>query len=967
MEARKDSLSTIKLCRFCLAQGDSLTSIYEKRSTKNTINLSLKILSCVSVEVFPSDRRPTYICNRCKFFMELSYDFKNFCRQADEHILQFIQNATPMTPMSWPQSLLKIFRLANKAPEVSVMKTVIEGGTTVHVTQESDSDEEDDENVYNVKIGDGSDDGSKSARIKVITATDTDKGKPKRGKGNTEGIYETLQNSEPELDEQEKLKKAMKREVALDRRNYPYRCQYCSARFATAPKLARHVRTHNEEKSFPCKYCNKSFVKSHHLTRHLRLKHRENIRTCRGPFGETDQYRCEQCEDSFATQDELIYHSAIHATQNLICPLCQEKFEDVDAVTAHIKSHVNGTEFMCELCELVFTSKEKLECHLSVAHDDELRSVPDESSTEMDVDEDEEDSTINVKELDDHMVVEIKKTSDYLIPNAQEESLEKLENTNSEESDCEPALPDLQTALAIASKSTGKEPAQISIATVGGATITKTVTPPKKDEKSETQTASILRKAEEVKKKVIPQVASEPIAEKKTNNKMENNSAGTSDKSLRMLEKDLQELKRTHPRNDVAKTPAKPLETLRSRRAQIHTSTPKPRTPTDDRKMQIVSRSPIPEKKLPERRILTKENKEPKESKDAKTNNGNAKEDKIAKEKEAKEREAKEKEAKEREAKEKEAKEREAKEKEAKEKEAKEKEAKQVKEKETPKNIVKNGSDKINSEEGIRRSTRPSKIKDYAKMIRDRSQDSDEENDDSDDTDDEEYKEVEKPVETKARARRASIKTPAPKATPPKTTSSPGTPAPRKRGRPRKDAVAAKVRKEEIEDEEVDEESESEKEKPKTPVVAEKQKDNKNASEAAPEINKSAVEQKPQGTLVSPTGQTLKKIPIKALPPGVKPMPLPVNARPMGGELCEMQIGKKVVKVQKIVMTKAEVEAMAKKGLVEMKDGTMVLKQGIKIPTSDASVLKTSLVGEDKESPSNKKVAPTRCDFGEDA
>lgn len=37
------------------------------------------------------------------------------------------------------------------------------------------------------------------------------------------------------------------------------------------------------------------------------------------------------------------------------------------------------------------------------------------------------------------------------------------------------------------------------------------------------------------------------------------------------------------------------------------------------------------------------------------------------------------------------------------------------------------------------------------------------------------------------------------------------------------------------------------------------------------------------------------------------------------GELCEMQIGKKLVKVQKIVMTKAEVEAMAKKGLVEMK------------------------------------------------
>lgn len=33
------------------------------------------------------------------------------------------------------------------------MKTVIEGGATVQVTaQESDSDEEDDENVFNVKV-----------------------------------------------------------------------------------------------------------------------------------------------------------------------------------------------------------------------------------------------------------------------------------------------------------------------------------------------------------------------------------------------------------------------------------------------------------------------------------------------------------------------------------------------------------------------------------------------------------------------------------------------------------------------------------------------------------------------------------------------------------------------------------------------------------------------------------------------
>lgn len=29
---------------------------------------------------------------------------------------------------------------------------------------------------------------------------------------------------------------------------------------------------------------------------------------------------------------------------------------------------------MCDLCELVFTSKEKLDTHVTVAHDDEMRS-----------------------------------------------------------------------------------------------------------------------------------------------------------------------------------------------------------------------------------------------------------------------------------------------------------------------------------------------------------------------------------------------------------------------------------------------------------------------------------------------------------------------------------------------------------------------------------------------------------------
>lgn len=32
------------------------------------------------------------------------------------------------------------------------------------------------------------------------------------------------------------------------------------------------------------------------------------------------------------------------------------------------------TEFMCDYCELIFTTKEKLDDHISFSHEDELRS-----------------------------------------------------------------------------------------------------------------------------------------------------------------------------------------------------------------------------------------------------------------------------------------------------------------------------------------------------------------------------------------------------------------------------------------------------------------------------------------------------------------------------------------------------------------------------------------------------------------
>lgn len=915
MEKRKESLSDIKLCRFCLTQDSSLTSLYDRSRDPILVTLPLKIMACVSIEVFPSDKMPSYICERCRVFMDICYDFKQICRRADESCLQFVQNGVPISAVNWPSSLTKIFQLTKRTASRPI-NTVVEGGATIAVTsQDMSENDNEEEETFNIKI-DASRDGSK--RIKVTPSGDKESSSAKK------------------------------------------------AGFTSVSKLSRHVRAHAGDRAYPCKYCNKSFVKSHHYTRHLRLKHEEQVRQARGGDAE---FRCEQCTESFSTQDELYYHSAIHATQNLTCPLCQEKFENVDAVTTHIRTHVNGIEFMCDFCELVFTSKEKLDAHMSAAHDDEAwpGKEMDESSLEADamdadVDDDDDDNGLNVKEEGDHMVVEIKKADGYMLK--KEIEVGQIVTTNSEGSGASVYTDSDAVECAEAPREPARRPPP---ATKSEATSSRL---PAANER-----ISILRKAEAMKRKAVVKEESDVPQKKERTAKVDSttNNAGSSDKSLRILEKELQELKRTTTR--VEGKPAKAAE-AKSKRQTVHTSTPKLRS-GDEKKAQTTPKPTTSvEKKPVERRIL---NKDPKEavarntvtsSKDDK-NVSSTKEDKpVADRDDAAKDNNNKKSSREDENPHEKAKmaDKNVAEKEEKgaSKEAKGKVTKEdvpssskneassstKTEKSAPaKNedkTVKNGDTSGSEDSSVRRSTRPSKIKNYASMIRDRTRMIRDEDDDEELSDmDEEFvgpePDSQEPPARKSLPKRQKSATPAPAAA-----STPvAAPAARRRGRPRKDTTP----KESVEDAEVDTPTVKEPEKKPEEPTKESEVTNKEipaetqTTPIQPTTPPTSTE--PQAnTLMSPTGQTLKKVPVKALPPGVKPLPLPLNAR---RDLCQMQIGKKMVKVQKIVMTKAEVEAMAKKGLLELKDGTMVLKQGIKLPGGDPAVLRSGLVSQGGE------------------
>ncbi|VVC94199.1 unnamed protein product [Leptidea sinapis] len=598
METRREALCGFNVCRFCLSPAGPLLNLYDKNQiSKESTNLKLKILTCLSIEIFPSDKMPQYICARCKYFMTTFYEFKKICRQADEIILNYLQRGTPLRTMPYPRVLQKLFK---NSTHIKTMKTVVEGSTVQVSSQDTSDTEDEDGNVYNVKIN-GPDDENNTACIKVVTSAE-----PEIPKGTRKG-------------------------------------------FSSVSKLTRHIRSHAGDRPYPCKFCEKSFTKSQHYTRHLRVVHRKN--STAASEVEAESYRCEECEETFTSQDDLIFHSAVHATQNLTCPLCQEKFATVDDVTAHIKSHVNGLEFMCDFCELVFTSKEKLDNHIASAHEEEFQNEMDqtqEDSMDADPEDDEDDTGIRVKEDGDNMVIEINKAHDFMMPEDQDDNEDRNDNTYSEDSEVDATFIDMQltegspvkkvsiivpenTSPAVASEMkiipaqnrVRKQMKTMSPNVTASAAQTKiaeavstpakdqaSLLPSKLDAKVNEQAPHIIRKAEEVKRKALPQV--EPSSAKKVIAKAESNNA--SDKSLRLLEKELQDLKRTNSRTEASKTPqSKPTEMLKGKqRSQIITSTPKTRL-TEEKKSQLSSKPVAIEKKQVERRV-TKENKEPKDN-----------------------------------------------------------------------------------------------------------------------------------------------------------------------------------------------------------------------------------------------------------------------------------------------------------------------------------------------------------------
>jgi hypothetical protein len=115
-------------------------------------------------------------------------------------------------------------------------------------------------------------------------------------------------------------------------------CKFCGVSFQTKPSLLEHENMHQTTEPNKCFFCQRNFNDHTALLVHQKLT---------GHMKTTN--RCEFCEESFETKEDLELHIAMHKKNGegkLIfeCQYCPKSFSKEISLLSHQKVHVADTE-----------------------------------------------------------------------------------------------------------------------------------------------------------------------------------------------------------------------------------------------------------------------------------------------------------------------------------------------------------------------------------------------------------------------------------------------------------------------------------------------------------------------------------------------------------------------------------------------------------------------------------------------
>uniref|UniRef100_A0A8C4NC99 C2H2-type domain-containing protein n=1 Tax=Eptatretus burgeri TaxID=7764 RepID=A0A8C4NC99_EPTBU len=143
-----------------------------------------------------------------------------------------------------------------------------------------------------------------------------------------------------------------------------YECKTCGKSFGQSCALARHSRSHSDERPFTCQDCGKSFRGRSDLAKHTRRHSGER------------PYRCASCDKSFSQKSNLLRHQRCHSGErSFTCDTCGKAFGQKSNLQRHSRCHLGERRYICAACKKAFGQKSNLLRHAAACHSGERLHV----------------------------------------------------------------------------------------------------------------------------------------------------------------------------------------------------------------------------------------------------------------------------------------------------------------------------------------------------------------------------------------------------------------------------------------------------------------------------------------------------------------------------------------------------------------------------------------------------------------
>ncbi|XP_066591093.1 zinc finger protein pita-like [Prorops nasuta] len=347
-------LRSRRVCRFCLTESEPLKFIYERDHIKNfQAPLTLQIMSCVGIEVYPADGMPQMICRSCRWNLDRSYKFKVQCKQADEALRA--DPSTGILPRPFPP-------IPTDPPDVSTNKRTAEQRSQSEQAKKPRVDNGDRERqIERDRERNRQEIKNEQRAIKSdFYEEEQDGGSEGEQEGNDSKESRKLEPGEIRVHSCDQcnrtfpLRQALLIHIHSAHRDRHHQCSECDKLFFSKYDLSKHMSTHSDDKPYTCTICQKQFSRASLLQRHEKV-HMEDMR-----------YGCQNCDREFFTSEELEKHenTAHKKEKPYQCNICNKQFSYKQGLERHEIQHNEDKSFVCEYCKEAFRTSTKLAAHL---------------------------------------------------------------------------------------------------------------------------------------------------------------------------------------------------------------------------------------------------------------------------------------------------------------------------------------------------------------------------------------------------------------------------------------------------------------------------------------------------------------------------------------------------------------------------------------------------------------------------